>query len=646
MPSRNSFIRTFTSLFHFAAIVLSAVLLFAGCGSDRAGDEIGTMQRNEFPETYTVRNSDVFAASGVRGPEDRSEFPVRKASDWRQYQEGGESRLAILLTDPNSSWIGVAQGLKTIGVPFIITDDYKRALRHKVVLVYPVISGKALSYSALQALSEFPKSGGTLIGTQVLGGLNEVFGFSEAVPSRQHFEILIRNDSSQFVRNLTDRNELRIALGNKERFKETIGTYGFSKNILPPLATYEDRSAAIVRRYYATGKAIAFGFDIGYMILKGNNGRHEDWNHSSFNTFQPGTDILLRILRNIYLEANPDAAYLCTVPYNKELSVVITHNVNYRSAMDQSIRFAELEKKAGIHASYFIQTKYVNDRSRPIFNSLSDFQKIGELAKTGVELQSNSVSNSYYFDQFEQGSGDEVYPTYRPYVYALEKTYGGTVYGEMRVSRFLVDRFSQSFPTLAFRSSYAYTPFTYPQSLLASGYRFGSTVSANMALTHFPVQMTYNREYDQQLEVFEFPMTDDDELPPYDPAERIASADRLAKRISRYGGCYIGQVHPNAAGWKVEEAFVKKWKDRAWFGSLGDFGLWWAARQYVTMDIRREGGNRVVYVNVPKRMEGLAIMLPVRSTPIAVQGGGSHSIDGKLIIFEIAEGPIKITLNN
>ncbi|MFM2207497.1 MAG: hypothetical protein RL213_1472 [Bacteroidota bacterium] len=623
-----------------------ASIVLGSCGSDRAGDEIGTLQRNRYPETFTVRNSDVFAATGLTGPEDRSEFPVRKPSDWHQYESGSSSRLAILLTDPNSSWIGLAQGLKTIGVPFIITDDYRRALSHKVVLVYPMISGKVLSYSQLQALSEFPKSGGTLIGTQVLGGLNEVFGFDEAVPSRQHFEILLRNDSSAFVRNLRDPKELRIPLGNKERFKETIGTYSYSRNILPPLATYEDRSAAICRRYYANGKAIAFGFDIGYMILKGNNNRHEDWNHSSFNSFEPGTDVILRMLRNIYLEAEQDAAYLCTVPYNKELSVVITHNVNYRAALDQGIAFAEKEKKAGIRSSYFIQTKYVRDRQRPLFNSVADLEKIAAFGRLGMEVQSNSVSNSYYFDQFEQGTGSEVYPGYRPYVYALEKTYGGSVFGEMRVSRFLVDRFSKSFPALAFRSSYQYTPFTYPQSLLSSGYRFGSTMSANMALTHFPVQMTFNREYDQQLEVFEFPLTDDDELPPYDVQMRTASADLLANRISRYGGCYIGQVHATENGWKVEESFFRKWKDRAWFGSMGDFGLWWTARNYVTMDVKREGGTRVVYLNVPKRMEGLAVMLPVRSTPVAVQGGGPHSIDGKLIIFEIAEGPVKITLNN
>jgi hypothetical protein len=45
-------------------------------------------------------------------------------------------------------------------------------------------------------------------------------------------------------------------------------------------------------------------------------------------------------------------------------------------------------------------------------------------------------------------------------------------------------------------------------------------------------------------------------------------------------------------------------------------------------------------------MEGLAVMLPIRSTPIAVSGGGKYSVDGKLIIFEIAEGIIKVTLDN
>ena len=62
--------------------------------------------------------------------------------------------------------------------------------------------------------------------------------------------------------------------------------------------------------------------------------------------------------------------------------------------------------------------------------------------------------------------------------------------------------------------------------------------------------------------------------------------------------------------------------------------------------ISQEGGRRIVTLNVPKRMEGLAVMLPLLSTPVSVQGGGKYSVDGKLIIFELAEGTIRMELNN
>lgn len=625
---------------------IGAVFISLGCGSDKVGDEIGAVRKNEYPESYTVRSADVFVAKGIVGPEDRSLLPERSPSTWKSYSEGGTSRLAVLLTDTASSWLGVVHGLKAMGVPFCLTTDYQRAIRHKVVMVYPIISGAALSPEALQALAAFPRNGGTLIGTQVLGALNEVFGFTEAVPSRQHFQLLINNDSSNIVREFSDPKELTIALGNKERFKQTIGTYSYSQNSLPPVATYEDKSAAIAQRFYESGKAYALGFDIGYMILKGNNVRHEDWNRSMANDFEPGMDVILRLLKNIYLENEPSGAFLCSVPYNRSLSVVITHNVDHPAALKQSMAFARMEQKRGIRSSYFIQTKYVRDRKPAIFSSAADFDMLGQLSGIGMDLQSQAVSGSYLFDQFEQGSGDETYPSYRPYDYAFEKNYGGNIFGEMRISRYLIDRFSQPGTAIAFRSGFPYTPFTYPQSLLSSGYRFGSTIPANQTLTHFPVQMTFNREYDEEMDVVEFPLTDDDQLPPFRAEQRLRTSLRLAEQLSRYGACYIGQIHPSGEGWKVEKAFYDAWKDRAWFGTLRDFGLWWTARNLVTMDIQREGFRRVVTVNVPKRMEGLAIMLPLRSTPVAVEGGGSYSVDGKLIIFEIAEGPIRITLDN
>ncbi|MBL0031354.1 MAG: hypothetical protein IPP27_03945 [Bacteroidetes bacterium] len=630
----------------YAFLALIAFCFSSGCGSDKQGDEIGALKKNEYPESYDVRKNEVFVVNGVRGPEDKSVLQTKVSTSWTKYSAGSSSRLAILLTDTTASWLGLAHGLKSIGVPFLITTDYRRALQSKVVMVYPIVSGASLSPDALQALAAFPRDGGTLIGSQVLGALNEVFGFDEPVPSKQHFEIVVGRDSSnEITKEFRDDKETHISIGNKEKFKETIGTYSYSKPRLAPIATYEDKSAAITQRFYENGNAYALGFDLGYLILKGHNIRHEDYNRSPANSFEPTLDVLLRLIKNIYIASSRDAAYVSTVPYNKDLSVCITHNVNFKRALEQSASFARKEKESGIRSTFFVQTQYIRDRTSGILFSNEDINNLKAIGATGMDIQSNTVSGSPLFDQFEQGTGDEVYHDYRPYVIAYEKTYHGTIFGEMRVSRYLLDHFIPGNNTSAFRSTYSYVPFTYPQSLLASGYRFSSSVPANLALTHLPFQMNHNREYDSEVEAFEFPVTDDDEVPPFD-LSRTASAIKLAKKIARYGGCFIGQVHPNEIGWQIERDFVKAVKDFAWIGSFKDFGLWWAARNEVTIDITSEGGSRVVKVNVPKRMEGLAIMLPLRSTPTSIVGGGKYSVDGKLVIFELAEGEIRITLNN
>ncbi|MCX6274215.1 MAG: hypothetical protein NTV09_03300 [Bacteroidetes bacterium] len=620
-------------------------LVFVRCGSDRQGDAIGTLKTTEYPETYEVRKSEIFEATKVTGPDSKSAFPEHVATTFEKYSGGNASRLAVYVTDSASSWLGIAHGLKSIGIPFMVTGDINEALRHHVVLVYPIISGALLSPEKLQQLAAFPRNGGTIIGVNVLGALNEVFGFEEPVPSKQHFEIFMRSDSSDLTNEFTDDREQHISIGNKKKFKETIGTYSYSKPILTPLAVYEDKSAAITQRYYETGKAFAIGFDIGYLILKGHNIRHEEFNRSLVNDFEPTIDVLLRFIRNIYLSSERDAVTIQTVPYNKNLSVVLTHNINSEKALDNAFVLADEEKKIGVHSTYFIQTKYIRDMHTFIFKSENDFKKLNQLEKAGMDIASLSVSASPLFDQFEQGTGTEQYPSYRPYVMAYDKTYGGSVYGEMRISKYLIEHYVPSVNVASFRSSYLYTPFTFPQSMLATGYRYSSSVSANASLTHFPFQMNYNREYDNELDAFSFPVTQDDEFPPY-TFDRLQTALTLAKKISRYGGCYVGQVHPNAMGIRIEKEFIKALKEDAWFGSLKDFGDWWVGRNLVTVDVNHEGNKRVVILNVPRRMEGLAVMLPIRSTPVSVENGGKYFNDGKLIIFEIAEGTIKITLDN
>ena len=156
----------------------------------------------------------------IHGPSEVTSVPLAQPTSWSRYRTGARSGLAVLLTDPSSGWLGLAHGLKTIGIPFVITENYTEALTHRVVLVYPDISGRTLSPDALQALAAFPHGGGTLIGVQVLGGgLQNVFGFQEAIPSQQRFEVRFREDAA-VASTFVDTKERILRLGDRAKNPE------------------------------------------------------------------------------------------------------------------------------------------------------------------------------------------------------------------------------------------------------------------------------------------------------------------------------------------------------------------------------------------------------------------------------------------
>jgi hypothetical protein len=108
-------------------------------------------------------------------------------------------------------------------VPFRITTNCSEALRHRVVLVYPVVSGSVLSAADLQALAAHARQGGTLAAVNVLGGLTESFGIGEAVPSRTRFGMSFEAAPAERF-GLTDPREQTLQLGDRRKQKETLGT--------------------------------------------------------------------------------------------------------------------------------------------------------------------------------------------------------------------------------------------------------------------------------------------------------------------------------------------------------------------------------------------------------------------------------------
>ncbi len=557
-----------------------------------------------------LKPDDIYLFDGINGPQGTSVVPSPVPASPSAYRSGASNSLAVLLTEPSSNWLGVAHGLKTIGVPFVVTRDYQEALTHRVILVYPTLTGKTLRPEALRALGAVPRQGGTLIATDVLGGgLEEVFGFTKAVASRNRFEVRWEMRHPLLL-SFTDPAEQITRLGDREQQREAIGSYGYL-NARGALARYADGSAAVTIKSYEQGRAVAIGLDIGALLLKGYNNRADGMTVSFNNRFDPTLDVWLRLLRSLYVSGEPNAVTIGTVPFGKSLSVMFTHDVDFTRSMANAVAYAEYEKSRGLVGTYFVQTKYVKDFNDDIFFNQEGVKHVKRLADLGMELASHTVAHSRVFNTFPLGTGEERYPSYVPFVKDRVTAENATVLGELRVSKFLIEHFGGQVPILSFRPGELSNPYALPQALVATGFRYSSTATANNSLTHFPYQLTYDRLAESEVPIFEFPITvEDEELPPM--GERLPQAVTVAKQIARYGGSMVVLIHPNILGHKLEfeQDFYDAVKEWAWFGSVKQFGEWWAARNALALAVKQDGTFCEVAVTVPQPIDGLTVEVP------------------------------------
>jgi peptidoglycan/xylan/chitin deacetylase (PgdA/CDA1 family) len=570
---------------------------------------------------------------GAHGPDSATPVLPMPPTPWSRYAAGSPSRLAVLLTDSGTSWLGLAHGLEVIGIPFLITRDVAEAVRHRVVFVYPILSGATLSGDGLRALANFARTGGTLIALNVLGGgLNTVFGFTEAIPSRSRFEV--RFARSPLTEAFTDPLERVVRLGDRARQAEAIGTIGYT-GVAAPVAVFDDSTAAITRRTFDRGgSAMALGVDVGALTMLSHNGRDEFIAREYANGYEPVLDVFLRLLKAAYLAGDPDAVTIGTVPTGRALTVLLTHDVDYRYSLGNALVWAAFERERGVRATYFIQTKYVTDWADRAFFDRVAVTQVRALDSLGMEIGSHSVAHAPTFNAMASGTGDERYPTYQPRLHTARSIEGATVLGELRVSRFLLERATGG-PVVSFRPGHLRVPRTLPQALVATGFQFSSSFTADNVLTHLPLRLNWNRQPGAETDVFDFPVTIEDEGSPPLPS-RLPAALALADRLAAYGGTFVVLLHTNVIAPKLdfERALIDSLRGRAWFGTMGEFGRFWAARSAAGVDVAADSATRVISLTLGRVAEGLFLQVPASwtltgaepATARVTQGPGGVSV--------------------
>ncbi|QIF01730.1 polysaccharide deacetylase family protein [Roseimicrobium sp. ORNL1] len=589
------------------------------------------------------------ALQGLKGPLEEG-LPAPAASPltaWKEFGKGGPSRMAVYLTDPNSAWTGVQHALETMGIPYIITDDPAVAVQHRVVLVYPMISGKLLDREKQETLRKHVADGGCLLATQVLGtDLKDLFGYTDVQESRSHYEVKLSPDHAD-TNWLKDERERTVRLGNPERPQSWTGTQNYS-GAAQVLATFQDGQAAwIAKEHPGGGLAMALGFDLGFFILKCQNDRDDEASRAYVNEYEPTVDVWLRLLRHFYQKHEPLAVTVHTVPEGKSISAVISLDIDYVKSMANMTAYRDLLVKNEVPATFFIQAKYYRDYFDTGFFNDDTVGLLRSLHESGMEIASHSVAHTDVFASLPLGDGREKYPDYQPRVKGKGDTRNATVMGELRVSKYLLESITGAH-VRSFRPGYLACPPSLAQAMEASGYHYTSSVTSGNVMTYLPYRKNYNHEYTASTNVFEFPAAVEDEhLPLMD--QRVEGAMKLAGQLAQYGGCFVVLSHPDVIGHKHRflQLILPRLKPMAWIGTIGQLGDWWSAREQLEIDVtRREAGQVQLSITAPTAIKGITLYVPPAWKPSASSPlpSGATLEGGSLFLPEVPQGALSITL--
>lgn len=556
---------------------------------------------------------------------------------------GSPSRLAVFVTRNNLRWLPLTQGLQGIGIPITVTTDWNEAQKHKVILLYPMPAAPSASPAQLAAFSDHIERGGTLIGISVHGdGLPAPFGFRIAKPSNR-FGSFIFSEIGQTRFGFDHPNETTVLLA-KPGQRSPMESFGFFDPQGDVLARYQDGTPALIERRAGQGRAIALGIDLGNLAHIAYANLDPGLERSYVNGYEPTLDVFLRMIRQIYREGEPLGVVLGPVPQGKALPIIWTHDIDYAGSLGNAAQFAEWAKSRGFRSTFFVQTKYVRDAHDEAFFNQKNLPLIKRLADMGMEIGSHSVAHSRAFWDFQIGSGSERYPIYQPFNHSAQRTSGGSLLGELRISRFLLQQLVTPEPVVSFRPGYLANPSNAPQAISAAGYRFCSTVTANNSLTHFPFPLSLSRQSRAPLPLVEIPVSvEDEEEPPL--LKRLDKTEALAERLARYGAPLVVLIHPNETGGKLEfeRRLSTRFADRAWFGALGDFGSWWMTRAGTTVDVQTNGEEREVGITLPAPISGLPIIPPPGWFLVTGEGPGlSTRQTGDAVVVNAGPGHCRL----
>jgi hypothetical protein len=606
----------------FLSAALIAMATASSCGNDRYG-------------VAHLRAADVPVHSLLHSPADST----------AAFPELFPLQIAVYWTNPNEGVLGVIHALREMGIPFFVTRDLNRALLHRLVIIYPSADSTTFTAGQIEQLTRHMRSGGSLFEVNVVArSLGALFGFSAVTPSRQRYQVNFSAGLDPALRYLNRPEELQVPLGSR-KYGQIFWTNGYQpEETASVLAHFEDGSAAVLRKSWGKGAAYLCGVSFHDAVLRNQVNRDFDAERHYVNAFEPGSDVWLLLLRAWYETREPAAVRISTIPGGQLSVLLLSHDVDWENSFATALSFAKSEAGLQTRSTFFIETKYVSDANSHAYFFGNDLADTRRLFSSGFSIGSHSIIHSRGFNKFELGTGDEAYPVYQPRGTGFNAATGATVFGEVRVSKQLLDGEISGQHTDFFRAGHLRVPPTLPEALQRCGYRFDSSFTADDVLSNFPYALPLGLLFEEDSGIYEFPVTiDDSDDPPL--AKRVEEALEVVRANAENGAPNVVLIHPTDSLGKLlaEEALLRRLPPRVIAMDMETFArfwrgrdrLQWAARvatdqSKIDLDVTSVEGIEGLTVEFQRRisdLQGDAKLLPDRRRillPTLKSGGQMH----------------------
>jgi hypothetical protein len=563
---------------------------------------------------------------------------------FQQFPESFPLQVAVLWTNPGpdpENPLPLVHSLKEMGIPFFITRDLPQALSHRLVILYPSVDSHTFTQLQADQLTTFVRQGGFIFAQNVFwGSLQNLFGFRSFAPLRTRHHLAFSATKDPIMKYLNRPEERETQLGS-DHFPEIIWSNGYVPDaVAEVLAHFDDGSAALLTNSVGKGKVCLLGLSLLDVVLRSQNNRDYEAQRHYVNAFEPGADVWLLVLRAWYESDGTDWVRLATIPGGQRSALLLSHDVDWENSFAPGLDFARIEKANQANSTFFIQTKYVDDANSKAFFFAPQLDILRQLKAGGSTVGSHSIIHSRGFNKFELGSGHETYPSYQPRGLGFDTASGATVFGEVRVSKELLDGEIPGQDTIFFRAGHLRVPVSLPEALERSGYQFDSSFTADDVLSNFPYALPRNLGFEEDSDIYEFPVTiEDEESPGF--AKRVPQALQVILANAEHGAVSVVLVHSNESVLKAaaERDLLRQLPPDILKTDMLTFAKFWRARDRLQWSLTPTSVPTEAVLQVKSEESVIGLTFEFQRPIATVTGAATMFPDNRhLVLPELAPG--------